>query len=396
MLFDQNVSNVDVSTFLSEYWQKKPLLIRGAIPGFSDFLSPEELAGLACEDDVESRLVFNTSAGWNMKQGPFSDRDFTFLPENNWTLLVQSVDHWLPEVQILLQQVPFIPAWRLDDVMISYAVRHGGVGPHFDYYDVFLVQGQGSRQWQIGAACDSNTPLNTESGLKILEDFQAEQTVELECGDVLYIPAGTSHWGTAIDAGLCYSIGFRAPDLAELFSAFSDEVSISLPPDIRYQDPVLEPVQRPGDISAKAMQQVKSLLQRAIQDDDLLLRSFGSLMTEPRIAELIEQPEQRITPQQMVMLLQKGMTLARNPASRFACHHGQNKLVLFVNSECITLVQVSDKLIGLNDELQSAIGRPLALHPFQRHEICLKLLTHLYNRGYLVQVSALDDWNEDE
>lgn len=132
--------------FLRRHWQRKPLLLRQAFPGFRDPLSPEELAGLACEQEVESRLVFTEPATWRLRQGPFAETDFTSLPERDWTLLVQAVDHWVPEVKALLQSVPFLPSWRVDDVMVSYATPGGGVGPHFDYYDVFLVQGQGSRR----------------------------------------------------------------------------------------------------------------------------------------------------------------------------------------------------------------------------------------------------------
>jgi 50S ribosomal protein L16 3-hydroxylase len=376
---------IDLAAFLAEFWQKKPLLIKAALPGFSDFLSPEELAGLACEEGVESRLVFNDASGWRLKPGPFTERDFTFLPETNWTLLVQSVDHWLPEVKTLLQEVSFIPAWRLDDVMVSYASRHGGVGPHFDYYDVFLVQGAGSRQWQIGAACDSTTPLNTESGLKILEEFTAEQTIELETGDILYIPAGISHWGTAIEAGLSYSIGFRAPDLAELLTAFSIEVSLADKPDVRFRDPALATTLRAGEISKEALQQVRALLEHALADDELLLNSFGNLMTEPRLPELLEEPESAITPEQLAVFLQKGMTLSRHPATRLACHHQGDSTTLFVNGEAIVLSPLNDKLLALNEELQSAFGRPLDLKAFQRNEGCLNLLAQLFNQGALIQ-----------
>lgn len=384
MLLDAS-DNITLKEFLGEYWQKKPLLIRGALPGFTDFLTPEELAGLACEDGVESRLVFNDAGGWTQKPGPFTERDFTFLPENNWTLLVQSVDHWLPEVKALLQEVDFIPAWRLDDIMVSYAARHGGVGPHFDYYDVFLVQGQGSRQWQLGAACDSTTPLDTGSGLKILRDFTAEQSVELQTGDVLYIPPGIAHWGTAIEAGLCYSIGFRAPDLPELLTAFSIEASLTGMPDIRYRDPAFTTNARPGDIDAGALQQVRALLQHALADDYLLLNSFGNLMTEPRLPELIEEPEDMVTPEQLAVMLQKGVILARHPATRLACHHQGNRLVIFVNGEALEISPVNDRLVGLNAELQSALGRPLDLKMFQRNEICLNLLARLFNQGALVR-----------
>ena len=137
--------SMSAATFLARYWQQRPLLIKNAFPAFVDPISPEELAGLACEDEVDARLVFTRKKTWELKSGPFGERDFTSLPDSNWTLLVQAVDQWVPGVRHLLDSVPFIPNWRVDDVMISYATPNGGVGPHFDYYDVFLVQGQGSR-----------------------------------------------------------------------------------------------------------------------------------------------------------------------------------------------------------------------------------------------------------
>src|SRR3990167_5289063 len=147
--------------FLKRYWQREPVLLQQALPGFRDPITPEELAGLALEDEIEARLVFTKGKDWTLKPGPFQEKDFTSLAERNWTLLVQSVDQWVPAVKQLLQSVPFIPSWRVDDVMISYATQGGGVGPHFDYYDVFLVQGQGSRQWRIGQHCSAADELRT-------------------------------------------------------------------------------------------------------------------------------------------------------------------------------------------------------------------------------------------
>ena len=384
MILDQHDS-IDIHVFLSEYWQKKPLLIKGALPNFEDFLTPEELAGMACEDDVESRLVFANNGAWEMKQGPFSERDFTFLPERDWTLLVQSVDHWLPEIKQLFQEVSFIPSWRLDDVMISYAAVDGGVGPHFDYYDVFLVQGQGVREWQLGHQCNSKTPITTDSGLKILKNFAAIESHVLHAGDILYIPAGMSHWGRALEPGLCYSIGFRAPDIPELLSAFSFQAESVIPADQRYRDPVIDPEQKPGAISSNALQQVKSLLQGALGNQELLVQCFGRLMTEPRLEELLTSPEQALSPAEMAVQLQKGMHLAPHPVTRFACHHLASNLYFFANGESVLFHDVSEKLLQLNDELQSAAGRKLELKNYQRNEDCLKLLCYLYNQGSIIK-----------
>src|SRR5690606_1072476 len=189
----------------------------------ADPLSPEELAGLACESFVESRLVSRSNDDWRMRNGPFRERDFLKLPERDWTLLVQAVDQWLPEVRKLLRHVDFLPSWRVDDVMISYATPGGGVGPHFDYYDVFLVQGLGSRVWKLGQWCTAADELRSESGLKLLRHFETRAEYTLHPGDVLYVPPGLAHWGTSIDNSLCYSLGFRAPSVAELLMDYSVE-----------------------------------------------------------------------------------------------------------------------------------------------------------------------------
>ncbi|MFZ9585803.1 MAG: cupin domain-containing protein [Pseudohongiellaceae bacterium] len=180
--------------FLRHYWQRRPVLLKQALSGFVDPISAEELAGLACESEAEARLVHHARGHWQLQPGPVTESDFLGLPDHDWTLLVQAVDQWVPGVKALLQEVPFLPRWRVDDVMISYATPGGGVGPHFDYYDVFLIQGQGRRRWQTGQACSSGDLLRTESGLKLLKDFQVEQDWILESGDVLYVPPGVAHF----------------------------------------------------------------------------------------------------------------------------------------------------------------------------------------------------------
>jgi len=388
-MFSASPGGIDTDVFLSEYWQKKPLLIKNALPDFQDYLTPEELAGLSLEDEVESRLVFNSNDTWSMKSGPFSERDFTFLPEHDWTLLVQSVDHWLPSVKELLQHVPFLPTWRLDDVMISYAARNGGVGPHFDYYDVFLVQGMGSRRWQTGARCNSQSGVNTSSGLKILESFTPEHEWTLESGDILYIPAGLSHYGIAMEPGLSYSIGFRAPDLPELLGAISLQAEDTFTGDIRYRDPRLSSSSKPGEIDEAAIQQINALLQTALNEPDFILESFGRLMTDPRLPELLELPETALSPTQLANQLQKGLQLTRHPVTRMACHHAGNVLHLFINGGYLRFDSPNEHLLGLNYELQSAVGRPLQLARYQRNEACLDLLSELYNQGILVSEDSL-------
>ena len=191
------LGDLSADAFLQRYWQKKPLLIRNALANYQSPISADELAGLALESEVESRLVETHGMDWSLKHGPFNEDDFLGLPEQDWTLLVQGVDLWVPEVQALLSKFAFLPPWRVDDVMVSFACPGGSVGPHFDQYDVFLLQVEGQRRWQIGGECSSNTPLRDDSPLRILKEFEAEEEWLLEPGDMLYLPPGVAHWGVA-------------------------------------------------------------------------------------------------------------------------------------------------------------------------------------------------------
>jgi 50S ribosomal protein L16 3-hydroxylase len=207
--------------FLRHYWQKRPLLLRNTLPHCETLLTPEELAGFACEDDVDSRIVSSDASGqWHCQHGPFIAKDFA--RSDIWTLLVQNVDKLSPAVASLIAEVLFLPTWRFDDVMVSYAVDGGGVGPHFDRYDVFLVQGQGQRIWRTGPVCDDKTPMRRHPDLRLLDDFQPENEWLLNPGDVLYIPPGVAHWGIAVGDCMTYSIGFRAPRVTDLIARLTD------------------------------------------------------------------------------------------------------------------------------------------------------------------------------
>ena len=222
----QLLGGITAREFLRDYWQKKPLLIRQAIPDFESPIDADELAGLALEEEVESRLVIeHGERPWELRRGPFAEDEFSKLPEREWTLLVQAVDQFVPEVAELLENFRFLPSWRIDDVMISFAAPGGSVGPHFDNYDVFLLQGHGKRNWKIGQMCDSESPLLQHADLRILADFEATDEWVLEPGDMLYLPPRLAHCGVAVDDCLTYSVGFRAPSAAEVLTHFTDFLS---------------------------------------------------------------------------------------------------------------------------------------------------------------------------
>ncbi len=331
-------ANFDIATFLRDYWQRKPLLIRNPWAGWANPLEPDELAGLACEEGVESRLIVGANPSWTLEHGPLPETRFAQLGASPWTLLVQAVDHHVPDVAALMEPFRFIPNWRIDDVMVSYATDGGGVGPHFDQYDVFLIQGLGRRRWQVGQRCDAASPLLPHEDLRLLADFAATEEWVLEPGDILYLPPGFAHDGVALgDDCMTYSIGFRAPSRGELIEAWSDEVLATLTDDDRYTDPGLAPQDNPGEISAEAMARLQRMVAEALNDRELFARAFGMLNSTPRYPEADWRPEEPITPAELEAELAAGAALCRNPASRFAYFApAADRRLLFVDGQCFT------------------------------------------------------------
>jgi 50S ribosomal protein L16 3-hydroxylase len=370
-----NFGKLGVAGFLRDYWQKHPLLIPGAFPDFVDPISPEELAGLACEEEVEARLVFTRRDTWKLLTGPFNESDFTSLPSRNWTLLVQATDQWVPEIRAMLESVNFIPNWRIDDVMVSYATPNGGVGPHFDYYDVFLVQGQGSRIWKTGQHCTAKDVSRTSSGLKLLAEFHTEQEWLLNPGDVLYVPPGVAHWGVSRDNSLCYSLGFRAPSLGEMILGYSDACSDQLSLDQRYADPGLKPVRRAGEMDNTSLQKMQRMLQRALSDKQEMNLWFGCHMTQPKNPDVFEPAE--FIPD----LRQDNLFLTAHPASRFAWQQHGDDIFLFANGEMIKqpvsalLLQLVQQLCTINSSLRSSL--------YRKHKACRTTLETLLAQGAL-------------
>ncbi|MFP6817556.1 MAG: cupin domain-containing protein [Pseudomonadales bacterium] len=269
--------------FLSEHWQRQPLLVRDAMPGYRSPVSPDELAGLALDAEVESRLVLEggDAGPWELRHGPFQDQDFRALPEHDWTLLVQAVDLWVPQVKELLKRFDFLPPWRFDDVMVSYAVPGGSVGPHFDHYDVFLLQVEGERRWEISELHGREEGLLPETDLRVLQRFEASQQWTLGPGDMLYLPPRVSHWGVALTECLTYSIGFRSPTVSELLSDLAVEV-LAQDHELHWSDPPLNSTMATEEIAPEFFRQVKDLLLRTIDNDELLADWFARFMTAPK------------------------------------------------------------------------------------------------------------------
>lgn len=318
--------------FLRDYWQQKPLLVRQAIPGFESLISADELAGLALEEEVESRLVLEHGAHpWELRRGPFAEDTFSQLPERDWTLLVQAVDQFVPEVAEVLKDFGFLPSWRIDDLMISFAAPGGSVGPHFDNYDVFLLQAEGQRRWKIGQMCEADSKLLAHADLRILAEFEQTDEWVLEPGDMLYLPPRLAHYGIAEDDCMTYSVGFRAPSAAEVLTHFTDFLAQFLPDEERYSDAGMAPISDPHQIQQEALDRLKALLTEHMSDERLLLTWFGQFMTEPRYPELVSGPE--IEEADFLAALEDGAVLVRNPSARLAWSEVDVGLVLFASGQ---------------------------------------------------------------
>jgi len=291
------LGGLSTKAFLRDYWQKKPLLIRQAIPGFSGLLDPAKLISLSQSPDAQARLIFNKRGKWHLMQGPFEPEDFTIANRNKWTVLVQGINHMLPEAAELLNRFNFIPHTRLDDLMVSYAPKSGGVGPHFDSYDVFLLQGPGRRRWQISSQRDRT--LVADAPLKILQNFVPEEEWVLESGDMLYLPPHWAHNGIAEDDCMTYSIGFRTPSHQELGEQFLIFQQDRLCLEGMYADPDLKYQTHPSEISADMLNQVQTIIQQIKWKKSDIADFLGSYLSEPKQHIFFSSPEKPYTRKQL-------------------------------------------------------------------------------------------------
>ena len=319
--------------FMRRHWQKKPLLVRAAIAGFTPLLSRAELLKLASLDEVESRLIVKNTGSWRMKNGPFAARSVPAMSQLGWTLLVQGVDGHASSISRLLQQFRFVPDARLDDVMVSLASTGGGVGPHFDSYDVFLLQASGRRRWQIGRQKDLR--LQTGVPLKILENFEPEEEFVLEAGDMLYLPPRYAHDGTAVatvDANgkavdcMTYSIGFRAPSenelAAEVLHKLGEFVQDAAAAPKLYRDPSQAATPAPAEIPETLTDFARSALAKALADPLAVACAMGELMTAPKASVWFDEstaPWNRAK--------EKGVCLDAKTRMMYDAHH------VFINGE---------------------------------------------------------------
>jgi 50S ribosomal protein L16 3-hydroxylase len=336
------LGDITPAQFLRDYWHKKPLLIRQAIPGFQPLLTRDALFELASREDVESRLLTHFRKQWKMQSGPHAE-----LPSpthKDWTLLVQGVNLHLDAADHLLRQFRFMPDARLDDLMISYASEGGGVGPHFDSYDVFLLQAQGQRRWRISAQKD----LSLVEGLplKILANFTPEQEFMLEPGDMLYLPPHYAHDGVAVGECMTYSIGFRSPSFQEIGEAFLQFMADTIELPGRYADPDLMPSKHPAEIGKPMLAAISAEIAKIRFTEDDIAIFLGEYLSEPKAAIDFDTPERPLSAARFHQLAAKrGVRLSRKTQMLYSGKH------LFINGASFA-IQRADRtsLLALANE----------------------------------------------
>jgi 50S ribosomal protein L16 3-hydroxylase len=335
--------------FLRDYWQKHPLLIRNAFPGFESPISPDDLGALSLEATALSRLILwdRRKDRWTVETGPLPEDRFDRVPERDWTLLVQDVDKWDADVRELMEAFPFLPRWRIDDVMISFAVEGGSVGAHIDQYDVFLLQGMGHRHWQIDANPDQAVDFRDDAPIKLLKRFTPSHEWTLGPGDMLYLPPGLGHHGVALDPCLTFSLGMRAPAKAELIEDFALELASRAGEKERYADPDLAVPTDAFEIDAHALARVKHTLGGmagdADADDALLRRWFGRFITRYRASGNLQPPKKAPTRAEFDAVIAAGGVVLRHPFSRVAwLREGKGKAMWFVTGSDIEGLRAKD------------------------------------------------------
>lgn len=379
----QMLGGMSIETFLRDYWQKKPLLIRQAFPDFQCPIEADELAGLSCEEGVESRIVLEEEHGkpWQLHHGPFEESTFEALPSENWTLVVQGLDHWVPEVADLLAEFRFIPNWRLDDIMASFAPAGGSLGPHYEHDDVFLLQGQGQRCWKLGGRCDENTARVEGTPLRILSDWETVEEFVLEPGDMLYLPPNIARWGVAEDDSITLSIGFRSPTHEEILTRYA-EYACDLPGIEQHLDDSHRQLQgNPGLIDDQVLDDLERILRERLMDRRQLALWFGQFSTEPKHEHTVQPPEDSWNSADIAALINEDAILRWNEGSRFAFHTQDDETFLFVDGERFILRGEAQSIAPILCSGHRFAGA--TLQPFVDESALLELIVTLFNQGSL-------------
>ncbi|MGR2825155.1 cupin [Acinetobacter sp. 1124_18A] len=374
------LGGITAEQFLAEYWQKKPLLVRNGLPEIVGLLEPQDVQELALEEHASARLIRQKDKNpneWHVKSSPLTKGDFQKLPKL-WTLLVQAVDHYSFDLSELWKKFPFIPQWRRDDIMVSYAPKGGSVGKHFDFYDVFLVQGHGHRRWQLGQMCDANTAFVANQPLKLLPEIDVQFDEVLAPGDLLYVPPGMAHYGVAEDDCLTFSFGFRMPNVAGMMERISDQFSANT----LLQNPVVDIARKQmsqiGEINATELGHLKDLVLAQLQDSAALDAAIMSYMSEPKYPDNIPEADE-IEADDLKEILQEGYEVLLEPASRLLYTEQNATLNFWGNGEALFIAEsFGQKLKAI------ANGASLPFDSQFNDDEILENVAHLLNESILM------------
>lgn len=385
MSYQLNRAVFDPARFLADDWQRQPRVFRQALVDFEDPITPDELAGVALELGVDSRLIDNADGQWKLKHGPIDD--FSGVGTTNWSLLVQAVNEHFPPAQGLLRAFRFLPDWRIDDLMVSYSTPGGGVGAHLDQYDVFIIQGMGQRRWKIGLPGNYETT-TPHPELKQIAGFEATIDVVLSAGDMIYIPAGFPHAGESITECLNYSVGFRAPSQAELTSAVADYALEHDKLAKRYQDPAplgaehsQHGEQASWHLTAEHLAQFRDLLRAGMADDALLDHVIATFLSNNPRPPLLVWPSDEVTDSTVQRYVERATVLQRAVGLRMITCELQGRLVGLAQGQQYALDEHSHELFEtlLNEDLEVSA---LTLGPMLKKPSARTLMRALINEGF--------------
>lgn len=374
------LGGITAEQFLNEYWQKKPLLVRNAMPEIMGLLEPEDVKELALEEDVSARLIRQKNKNpneWHVKSSPLTKGDFQKLP-NLWTILVQAVDHYSFDIAELWKKFPFIPQWRRDDIMVSYAPKGGSVGKHFDFYDVFLVQGYGHRRWQLGQMCDESTEFVADQPLKLLSQMSVNFDEVLAPGDLLYVPPGLAHYGVAEDDCLTFSFGFRMPNLAEMTDRLSEQFAKNSVLTNPLADITRIKTNAIGEINNTEFSYLKTQLLDYLTQAPEFDAAIMAYMSESKYPNSIPEPEE-IVVDDLLEVINGGYQLILEPASRLLYRQQDQLLDFWANGENICISQSFQAQLK-----QIADGASLAFDEEFNHTDILEDIVLLLNQAVIM------------
>lgn len=382
-MFEINWGDLTPEQFLKDYWQQKPLLIKNGVKliggaEFNDPISADELAGLAMEEEIESRIISHQNKqNWQVDHGPFEQ--FDQYGEQDWTLLVQAVNNWSETTQALIKPFNFLPNWRIDDVMVSFSTPNGGVGAHLDQYDVFIIQGQGKRHWQVGLPDDSLETLLPHPDLKQVTPFTPLIDAITEAGDILYIPPNHPHNGIALDNALNYSIGFQAPNGQELFSAFADNLIDQNLGCERFPDAKRKLTSTPELLTTEDINSLKAFMLSQLEDEATFAHTIATHVTRSHHTLELLVPVEAFTDKSVVNFIQDDEIFFRPVLGIKAVICPTNNS-LYINGDRLSITDETRDLASL-----LAKNDALTANSLKSFTYCLKntqLLTSVLNMGY--------------